>query len=578
VNTTNPLLEKIIQKATIIAGFAAILSLIRKNYFVISASEEIFLVYFDLFIAFLFVYSFLFRFLKSRTKVNFFRESPIESSLFIFFIISFIAGNILELSTYIYNSNKIYQELLVTFIQFYIFTNGIITLIQTRDKWLIVSLNPARTLVFSFFMVIVVGTTMLMLPRCTFNGVRWIDALFISTSAVCVTGLVSVNIVDLFTLQGQVIIMILIQVGGLGIITLTSFIVVYMQREFRLKDEVLVQEIFDDEYFNTLAKTLKSIILITLFFEILGAIFLYISWGDYGRFTPFERLFNAVFHSVSAYCNAGFSSIHNGLETPYFSTHAPTLIIIMLLIIFGGIGFYTINDFLMYRTDILRGRRRLNLQTKIILISTFILIFGGALLIWLVQAYDWRFLSVKQQILNSFFASVTCRTAGYANVSIGTFTIPAVLIMIFLMYVGASPNSTSGGIKNTTAVTLLLSFITFVRGGRRVEIGWNSIPDTTIRRVYIVFFASISLVCCSSFLLTISENFNFLDILFETVSAFGTVGLTRGITPYLSDFGKMVIIIVMFLGRVGMFTVAITVRDSQTPVHYKFPENNIMVG
>jgi trk system potassium uptake protein TrkH len=281
---------------------------------------------------------------------------------------------------------------------------------------------------------------------------------------------------------------------------------------------------------------------------------------------------------VSAYCNAGFSIFPNGLETTGYSFNAISLITLMLLIILGGLGFYTYSDILHIGEIKLFHKKGLSLQSKIIIIGTLVLIISGALIIWITQHSLWKDLPPGKQILNVFFLSITSRTAGFSTVSVGQLAIPTLMMLILLMYIGGAPNSTSGGIKLTTMMTLLASIRTFVRGKNRVEIGWNTIPMRTVRRAFIVFSVSVILIFFVLFIMTWTEKHSFIDLLFEIISAFGTVGLSTGITPELTTTGKLLITLVMFAGRIGLFSFAVAMSEVQDDKSYTFPETNLMVG
>jgi len=400
---------------------------------------------------------------------------------------------------------------------------------------------------------------------------------YLQTSAVCITGLTTLNVSEVFTFEGQVFILILIQLGGLGIITLTSFIALFIQRGFRLREQIIVQEVLDNENFSSLTSILKAIVLITFVSELAGAIGLYLSWKNLG-FSEFERIFNAVFHSISAYCNAGFSIFPRGLQTTGYNFNAISLIIIMALIVCGGLGFYTISDILGIGEIKMIRKNGLTPQSKIILVTSLFLIIFGALLVWIISMPQWKDIPYGKQIMNAFFLSITSRTAGFSILEMGNIAIPALMVVILLMYIGGAPNSSSGGIKITTGLILLTSFRAFVKGKNRVEIGWNTIPMTTVRRAFIVFVVSILLIFFALFVLSLTEDQTFFDIFFEVVSAFGTVGLSRGITPELTYMGKIMIVLVMFAGRIGLFTFAVAMTEERESNGYHFPEINLMVG
>ncbi|HRU67170.1 MAG TPA: potassium transporter TrkG, partial [Bacteroidia bacterium] len=347
----------------------------------------------------------------------------------------------------------------------------------------------------------------------------------------------------------------------------------------KLKDQLLLQYMFSDENISFIENILKIIIGVTLIIETFGAISFFFSW-QYLHLSSGQRLFHAVFHAVSAYCNAGFSVFPNGFEENFLSTSYPTLITAMILIILGGIGFYTISDIFKFehKEHFNIRPKGLRLQTRIILSGTGILIITGAVLIWFFQYPEWKNLPVGQQIIYSLFNSVTSRTAGFSCYPVSKMAIPSALIIILLMFIGASPNGTAGGIKITTFYTVILAFFSFSRGKERVTSGWNTIPMTLVRKAFIVFFASISLIFIAVLLISSVEKKDFFDILFETVSAFGTVGLSRGITPFLTDFSKIVLVCVMYLGRVGLYSLAIAVTDELGSNAYKFPETSLMIG
>jgi trk system potassium uptake protein TrkH len=574
-------IHQFISIAMPVFGMAAIVSLFLTFGFNLSNRWILNLLILDEVIAGFFVISLLLNLLIRDRKWTYIRQSPLEFILLLLFIISLILEKIISVEEPHYllktTTSHSFIKLYFVIIQVYIAINGIISLTKTREKWLFFSLSPARILMISYLIVILAGTLMLKLPKATHAGIGWIDALFTSTSAVCITGLTTVNVSDVFTFEGQVFILILIQLGGLGIITLTSFIALFIQRGFRLRGQIIIQEMLDDENFSSLASILKAIVSITVITELAGAIGLYFSWKDLG-FSEFERIFSAVFHSVSAYCNAGFSIFPNGFETPGIHFNTVSLITIMLLIVLGGLGFYTYSDMLHIGDIRMIPKKGLTLQTKMILITTLVLILSGALLVWTTQYAAWKDLPFDKQLTNAFFLSITSRTAGFSTVSISALGVPTLMTIMLLMYIGGAPNSSSGGIKLTTMVTILASLRTFARGKNRVEVAWNTIPMRTVRRAFIVLVVSILLIFSVLFVMTGTEDHAFIDILFEIISAFGTVGLSRGITPDLTVTGRILIILVMFIGRIGLFTFVIAMSEEVEDDGYNFPEINLMVG
>lgn len=564
----------------LIAGIAALISLLAQYGFYLNPKTLEFFRYVDRIIAMIFVLSYFVKIIQSPNKWSAIKSSPLEGVLLLVFGLSLLFEGILMLQAISSELAYTYINLYYIIIQAYVLSNMLIAIAKSRDNWMFVSLNPSRVFIASFMAVILIGVALLKLPRATYNGIELIDAFFISTSAVCVTGLTPVNVVNTFTPIGQAVILLLFQIGGLGIVTLTSFLALLFQSRggFRLRDQVILMEILDDSNLSKLGEMLRAIVRLTLIFELIGAAILWARWGNFGLGTG-QRIFAAVFHSVSAYCNAGFSNFQNGLETIGYSSDPITMLTIMLLIIIGGLGFYTLRDIIFNKRIRSGNRFHLSLQTRMILGISGGLILAGALVITLVQWNSWEQMPVWLKIMNGFFTSVTSRTAGFSTVNVGNLNLPAILMIIFLMYIGAAPNSTGGGIKVTTFGALVAASWAFIRGKDRVEIDWNTIPMTTIRRSYIVLISSLGLIVTALFLISLVEDINFTDLLFEVVSAFGTVGLSRGVTPLLSAFSKAVITVVMFMGRVGLYTLAIAVgRESLTRHDYSFPETNMMVG
>lgn len=562
------------------AGALALVSLIVQYGFYPAEATVHFFRYVDIGIALFFVFSYFYRVLRSEHKWKEIRSTPFESILLLVLILSLLIESIIQNNVLNRDTAMIYVKIYFIIIQIYVVSNLFIELTKTREKWLFVSLKPSRVFIFSFFIVILIGVGLLMLPRATYNGISLTDAIFIATSAVCVTGLTPLNVVNTFTPVGQSIILLLFQIGGLGIVTLTSFVALLFQQKgsFRLRDQTILMEILDDNNLSKLSEMIRAIIRITFSFELIGAVILWLRWRNLG-FSLKEGIFTAIFHSVSAYCNAGFSNLPDGLETVGYNRDPVTMITVMILIVLGGLGFYTLRELLYNRRYSPDLKRHYSLQTKMIVFISLGLIISAALFIALLQWKDWGDMPAWLKVLNALFTSITSRTAGFSTISVGALSLPAIVLIMILMYIGAAPNSTGGGIKVTTFGMLIAASWAFIRGKDHVEIGWNTIPITTIRRSYIVLMGSLALVIIAYFLLTIFESAASEDLLFEVISAFGTVGLSRGVTPFLSNISKIVITIVMFMGRVGLYTLAIAVgRESVTQHKYEFPETNVMVG
>lgn len=438
--------------------------------------------------------------------------------------------------------------------------------------------HPAQTLMLSFFVVIVLGTFLLMLPKAVAPGhtLGWLDALFTATSATCVTGLIVVDTGTHFSLLGQLIILTLIQIGGLGIMTISSFFALFFGRGMAIKERIMLQEMLNVERLDAITRLLKGVILITFLMESLGAVLLFFSWNlpqwDLG-----QRLYHSIFHSVSAFCNAGFSLNSDSLMS--FNTNYPVVLTIAMLIIVGGLGFVVMIDLTRGRIFEYPTRRRVrkfSVHTRLVLIVTSILLVAGTILFLTIEPFPGNGLF---KTVNAFFCSVTARTAGFNTVDIGQLTTSSALLLMLLMFIGASPGSTGGGIKTTTLGILVASFISIIRGKNRIELFKRSISFTILNRALVVFAFAISFIMFSTFLLSLTEKANFLNLLFEEISAFGTVGLSRGITAGLTSWGKMVIIISMFVGRVGVLTLAFAITTPREHLRVEYPEErNVMVG
>ncbi len=573
-------IENKIFSIPLVAGLAALISLIAQYGFYLNPATLQFFRQVDRIIALIFVLYYFLRLFLSEDKWRSIRSTPFESILLLIFGISLITEGVFKSHLLSSEFSIIYIKIYFVVIQLFIIFNILMALVKNRQDWLFMSLKPSRVFMLSFIIVIIVGVFLLKLPRASYNGISWTDALFISTSAVCVTGLTPLNVFDTFTPIGQGIILFLFQIGGLGIVTLTSFIALIFQEKsgFRLRNQVVLMEILDDNNLSKLGEMIRAIIRLTLSFEFAGAIILWFRWGAFDL-SPGRRIFTAVFHSVSAYCNAGFSNLQSGLESVGYSRDPITMLVVMILIVMGGLGFYTLRDIFFNRQYPHDNRHHFTLQTRMILGISAALIVIGAFAIVIIQWKDWNDMPIWLRIMNGFFTSVTSRTAGFSTVNIGALSLPAIIFIMLLMYIGAAPNSTGGGIKVTTFGAVLAASWAFIRGKDRVEIGWSTIPMITIRRSYIVLLSSLILIFLAVFLISFVEEATFIDLLFEVVSAFGTVGLSRGVTPFLSEFSKVVITIVMFIGRVGLYTLAIAVgRESMVQHNHTFPKTNIMVG
>ena len=455
-------------------------------------------------------------------------------------------------------------------------------------------LNPAQLFIISFLAIIVIGVILLMLPNATHSGITLIDALFTSTSAVCVTGLIVVDTGSFFTQFGQIVILMLIQAGGIGIMTFTSYFSYFFKGVSTYENQIVLSQVTNTEKIAEVFAIMRKIILITFLIEGLGALFIFQSIDSKAIPILNQRLFFAIFHSISGFCNAGFSTLQNSLYEGPYQFNYPMHLIIASLIILGGLGFPIVLNLLRFiKAKIVffvlgfynKKRqqyipRLINLNTRIVLITTLVLIVGGTLLFYLFE-YNNTLSghSFGGKVATAFFGAVTTRTAGFNTVDTGLLSIPTILIFIFLMWVGASPSSTGGGIKTSSLAIAVLNISNVVQGKSRLEVYNREISSTTVNKAFALIVLSIFVISIAIFSISFFDPDNsLLDISFECVSAYSTVGLSRGITAGLSFASKLVLIFTMFLGRVSTLTLLIAVIKKRRSETYRYPSENILIN
>ncbi len=427
--------------------------------------------------------------------------------------------------------------------------------------------KPVTSLAIGFLITILIGTVFLKLPLATTNNISFLDALFTATSATCVTGLIVRDTGAGFTLFGQIIILFLIQLGGLGIMTGAAFAFLIFKK-IGIKAGAGFKTILEEEYVSEVKKTIKFIILSTFILEAIGAILLFFIFGDG---------FNSIFHSIAAFCNAGFSLFKNNLEN--FRGDIFVNVIFSYLIILGGIGFLVIEDFYKKITSFFkRQKAKFSLHSKIVLISTIFLILFGATLFYFFEKENLNFLSQKELVLISFFQSITARTAGFNTVDIGKLSSPTLFLLIFLMFIGAAPGGTGGGVKVVSLALIFLSIISFLKRKEEVVVFGRTIPKIKFRNVFILVLIYLSFCLVISILMLYTEKGDFEGILFEVFSATGTVGLSTGITPHLTDIGKILITLSMFIGRLLPLSLAIIGSRELIKPEIHYLEEKVVLG
>ncbi|AEI15305.1 H(+)-transporting two-sector ATPase [Flexistipes sinusarabici DSM 4947] len=423
-------------------------------------------------------------------------------------------------------------------------------------------INPWMYLFITFALFIIAGTFLLKMPFVKHTeGLSYIDALFTATSAVCVTGLIVVDTSG-FNFWGQFFIMLMMQVGAIGIMTLTSSLLLFLRGELDFSRKFMVAKISDSLNIQEAEKVLVIVVIYTFVMEFVG--FLALSYGFFlDGFALKDAAYYGLFHAVSAFCNAGFSTFDSSL----IGSNSIVKVTTMFLIVFGGLGFYVIyNIFMTFVSN-----ERIKVHTKIVVYTTFALIIAGTLLIFMLE-------KGTMSILDSFFQSITTRTAGFNTVEIGGLHIVTKFLMIVLMIIGASPGSTGGGIKTTAFYIAVVSMYSILRGNKRIVIFNRNIALINILKAYALISMYIFFLVIATLLLLYFGDFTFMDTLFEVTSALGTVGLSLGITAKLGIFGKLIITACMFLGRIGPATLITMLLLKEKTSKLSYPEEKIILG
>ena len=487
--------------------------------------------------------------------------------------------------------NKTIYLLILLLISFIELSDAIITSLGRKS-------NPALMMAVSFLFIIMVGSGMLLMPRCIQHGVHlsWIDSLFTATSAVCVTGLTTIDVPSTFTCLGQLIVMLLIQVGGLGVMTITSFFALFFMGNTSIYNQMQVQDMVSSKSLASLWSTLLNIIGFTAFLELAGAVMIFLNiHGTIGLDLRHE-LFFSVFHAVSAFCNGGFSNYQDGMSAPVLMEgHSCLYIILALLIIFGGIGYPVLVNLKAaasrhakvlwkwingHRYASLNIPNLFDLNTKIVLRTTTLLIVIGTVLI---AFFEWNNtfagMPIHEKLTQAFFNAVSPRTAGFISVNLNHMCIQSVFIYTVLMWIGGASQSTAGGVKVNAFAVAFLNIRAIIHGTTRVEFAGRELSSDSIRRANAAVFVSLIVLGIFIFLITLTEpNQPLKAIVFECVSAFATVGSSLGLTPELHDTSKALIVVLMFIGRVGLVTMAQGLLKQYKNQNYKLPQDNITIS
>lgn len=444
-------------------------------------------------------------------------------------------------------------------------------IVKTYNK---VKLNPPLAILIGFFTLIMTGGLLLNLGAVTRSGesIGFINALFTSASASCVTGLTVVNTASYWNSAGQIIILCLIQIGGIGIMSLATIFPLILGKKIDLKNRQLLREQFSVSSYSGIVRLLKYILLFSFSVESIGALILATRFVP--RYGIFKGLWYSIFQSVSAFCNAGFDNLGDSI---YPFRYDPIVnVVIMALIVIGGLGF-------LVNQEILRKKsfKKLSVHSKLVLLISAVLILLGALGFFVIEYSNKDTIateSIATKIGQSFFQSVNTRTSGFYSAQFAGLRDATSFLLILLMFIGGSPGSTAGGLKTTTLGVLVLSSFSAIKGENETVVFNRSIHQQTIRKALALVMVSLLLIFSVSFILTIVEEMPFIDILFETVSAYATVGLSKGITSYLSTMSKVFLTITMYLGRVGPLTLGYAISNRHHQSRLRYPDVDIAIG
>jgi Trk-type K+ transport system membrane component len=488
--------------------------------------------------------------------------------------------------------NRWFHLLILFIISFIELSNAVITSLGRKT-------NPALMLAVSFMVIILVGSGVLLMPRCIQPGVHlsWIDSLFTTTSAVCVTGLTTIDVPSTFTGFGQLVIMMLIQIGGLGMMTITSFFALFFMGNTSIYNQMLVSDMVSSKSLASLWSTLLNIFGFTAFLEFAGAVSIFLNIHGTIGLDIWHELFFSVFHSVSAFCNAGFSNYPDGVSAPVLlmGAHCWLYVILALLIILGGIGYpvlVNLKSVVVRRATVIwkwiNGRHYaslsipnlFDLNTKIVLRTTSILIvLGTVLLAWFEWDNTFAGMRTHEKLVQAFFNAVSPRTAGFISVNLNSMCIQSIFIYTVLMWIGGASQSTAGGVKVNAFAVAYLNIRSIIRGTNRVEFAGRELSTDSIRRANAAIFTSLIVLGFFIFMVTLTDpDLPLKAVTFECVSAFATVGSSLGITSELQDTSKVLIVILMFIGRVGVVTLAQGLLKQYKNQNYKLPQDNITIS
>lgn len=537
-----------------------------------------------------YIFKYLVEFFYSFSPLQYLKDSKWEALLMLYMLSNIISINFFqrEILTSIgrYWGLGELDEFFMVFIQGYFLLFVALEVGKASRLLPQLKISPPLLLVSSFILLMIVGAGLLWMPEMTEDGsgLTLKEALFTSVSAVSVTGLNIVDVATVLSFKGKFVVMVLIQLGGLNFIAFASIFALLANPGLGTKYKSLLKANYSSDSLEGSVNLIREIFRFSFFFEFVAALLLFFSWGDVPFQSTGQRIFYSIFHSVSAFNNAGFTLFSEGMTNPALVYNVPFVLIISFTIILGGLGFGTIHD--LFSSQAFRARRKnpwkhLHVNTKIALYAALILIPAGAILFGILEYNSTLFqMDGGNRVLTAFFQSVTTRTAGFNTVDFGALALPTILIVIVLMFIGGSSGSTAGGIKTSTFALVFVNALATIRGRKRVEMFRFTIPVELLNLALSAFLFSASSILIGIFLLTITDgHMGLARIAFEEVSAFCTVGLSTGITSELSTAGQTILMISMLIGRVGTVTLAFALTSRKKESHdYTYPKANVQVG
>ncbi|WP_323755905.1 TrkH family potassium uptake protein [Roseivirga sp.] len=519
---------------------------------------------------------------QKKTKVLIFDTLSVLITITVLYL-HLIHGASHKLHPILFNDNLIKSAVILTFIREF----SELRLIYKRTV-----LNPAQLFIISFLVIILLGTVLLMLPRATYDGISFIDAFFTSTSAVCVTGLIVVDTGSYFTEFGQIIIIMLIQIGGLGILTFASYFSYFFKGGSTYENQLALGDMSNSKKLSEVFSTLKYVLIITFGIEMLSASLIYFSLDPSTFESQYSQIFFAVFHSISAFCNAGFSTLSNSVYDVGFKFNYFLQIVLISTFFLGALGFpivVNILNYLKYRlSQVFTFSSRLknykpwvlNLNSRINLITTFSLTAVGFVLFFILEynntMAEHGFFG---KIVTALFGAATPRTAGFNSVDMAALSFPTLVMTLLLMWIGASPSSTGGGIKTSTFAIATLNILSIARGKTKIEVFRREIADISVRRSFAIISLSLLVIGFGIMVISMFDgDKTLMQIAFECFSAYSTVGLSLGITGDLTSVSKIVLVIIMFVGRVSMLSIMIAIMDKVKDKSYRYPTEEITIN